>query len=78
VKHDEKTNFRDAIARLLRERRVDWFDSAVEDKVMEVKMILLKKLPAHLTTLSCALDAVGVSSKHPAGPLPEGAKLQYI
>jgi len=60
------------------ERKSRKSDSAVEDKVMEVKMILLKKLPAHLTTLSCALDAVKVSSKHPAGLLPEGAKLQHI
>ncbi|KAL2711595.1 hypothetical protein V1478_018616 [Vespula squamosa] len=28
------------------------------------------KLPAHLTSLSPTLDAVGVSSKHPAGALP--------
>lgn len=37
-------------------------------------MVLLKKLPgrgrAHLTSLSSTVDAVGVSSKHPAGPLP--------
>jgi len=44
----------------------------------ELEMVLLKKLPAHLTSLSCALDAVGVSSKHPAGLLPPGEKLQHI
>lgn len=37
-------------------------------------MVLLKKLPeeerAHLTYSLSSVDAVGVSSKHPAGPLP--------
>ncbi|KAF7385145.1 hypothetical protein HZH66_012231 [Vespula vulgaris] len=48
--------------RFMRER-VGRFDSGEG-------MVLLKKLPAHLTSLSPTLDAVGVSSKHPAGALP--------
>lgn len=47
-------------------------------EVRERELVLLKKLPAHLTSLSYTLDAVGVPSKHPAGPLPPGAKLRHI
>lgn len=75
VKYDVKTNLRDVVAELMR-GRVDWSDSAGRRK--DGEMVLLKKLPARLTTLSCALDAVGVSSKHPAGPLPPGTKLRHI
>jgi len=76
VKYDEKTNLRDAVV----VRREEWFDLIPwpGGKMRELEMVLLKKLPAHLTSLSRTLDAVGVSSKHPAGPLPPGAKLQHI
>lgn len=50
MRHDEKTNSRDAIAGLL--YREEWSDFVAGDKLTEVKMILLKQLPAHLLHLA--------------------------